>query len=462
MLLTIKTTYSPATDLGYLLQKNPKKHHEFSLPSGKAHVFYSRANENECVAVLLLEIDPVGLVRKKKHSSCRNFSLEQYVNDRPYVASSFLSVAIAKVFHSALKGVCKEKPGLAETPIPLEATIAALPCKSENGKGLLKRLFQPLGYELEIQDYLLNQKHPEWGKAKHYTLKIKKTALLKDLLSHIYVLIPVLDNEKHYWVDKDEIDKLLSHGEGWLLAHPEKDLITLRYLKKHKNLTNEALNKLIINKQEIDENAEETIEEKLTLQKQRMNEVVKVLKKYSVRRIVDLGCGDGDLLKILMEEESSFDDILGVDVSYRALESAKLKLRLDRVSSMNKNKISLIQGSLNYIDERILGYDACTLIEVIEHLDPSRLKVLEHVVFGYAQPKLIIITTPNIEYNKNFEILHPRTLRHLDHRFEWTRKEFQSWAHLVAGQYGYIFRFQCIGAEDEKVGPPTQMGVFIK
>lgn len=270
----------------------------------------------------------------------------------------------------------------------------------------------------------------------------------------------MLDNEKHYWVGKSEIDKLLSCGEGWLSAHPEKELITSRYLKKQKSLTDEALNRLL-QEEKIDENPKGILEENLTLQKQRMNEVCNVLKKYHVRRVVDLGCGEGSLLKLLMEE-SCFDHILGIDVSYKALECAKIKLHLDERYSIAKEKISLIHGSLNYIDDRILGYDACTLIEVIEHLDPPRLKTLEYVVFGYAKPKLIVITTPNIEYNKNFDALSNRKFRHLDHRFEWTRKEFQSWSNHVAEQYEYRVYFQSVGIEEKKVGSPTQMGIFIR
>lgn len=467
-MLTIKTTHSPATDLGYLLHKNPKRLHEFTLPCGKAHLFFPSAEDNCCIATLMIDIDPIALVRKGGDSSNEGFSLAQYVNDRPYVASSFLSMAIAKVFRSALKGVCKEKPALPETLLPLEATIAALPCKSEYGKELLKDLFEPLGYEVIIQEHLLDEKHPEWGNAQHYTVTIKKRCYLKDLLSHIYVLIPVLDNEKHYWVSKAEIDKLLSYGEGWLRDHPKKEFITSRYLKRQRILTSEALGRLLgENEEKIDElesrhaSEEEKIEEKLTLHKQRMHDVITVLKAHQVRRVADLGCGEGILLKQVLADHS-FDYILGVDVSYRALERAKLKLNIDRLPPTQQKRVELVHGSLNYTDRRIIGFDAITMIEVIEHLDPSRLSTLEYVVFGFALPKVVVITTPNSEYNVNFESLPFGSFRHKDHRFEWTRAEFQSWADKIAKQYGYSVVFQPIGPVDEKVGAPTQMGIFTK
>ncbi|MDN3506641.1 MAG: 3' terminal RNA ribose 2'-O-methyltransferase Hen1 [Simkaniaceae bacterium] len=460
MLLSIKTNHYPATDLGYLLHKNPQKYHEFSLSSGKAHVFFSSIEEDSCCATLMLEMDPIGLVRKNTNQS---FSLEQYVNNRPYVASSFLSIALVKVFRSAMKGSCKDRPELPNTPMYFEVTIAALPCKSENGKVLLKDLFEPLGYEVDVQEHLLDDKHPEWGNAQHYTVTIRNTCLLKDLLSHIYVLIPVLDNEKHYWITKDEVDKLLSYGEGWLQSHPKQELIVARYLKRQKPLTSEALGRLL------DENAIETtqeeeevqLEEKLTLHQERMQDVLNVLKKGRARRVADLGCGEGILLKHLLAD-ISIEKILGMDVSYRSLQRAKLKLNLEELPPMQQERIALIQGSLNYTDARIQGYDAITLIEVIEHLDPSRLSTLEYVVFGFAQPKMVIITTPNSEYNASFESLQSGSFRHDDHRFEWSRTEFQSWAGQIAKDYGYTVDFQPVGSEDAKLGSPTQMGIFTK
>ena len=146
MLLTLTTTHSPATDLGYLLYKNPARPQAFELTFGTAHVFYPEANAERCTAALLLEVDPIGLVRNRRGPSGEGFSLEQYVNDRPYVASSFLSVAIAQVFGSALSGISRERPELCQMPIPLTATLSVLPCRG--GEVFLRKLFEPLGYAM--------------------------------------------------------------------------------------------------------------------------------------------------------------------------------------------------------------------------------------------------------------------------------------------------------------------------
>jgi 3' terminal RNA ribose 2'-O-methyltransferase Hen1 len=458
MLLLITTTSYPATDLGYLLHKHPDRCQSFSLSFGQAHVFYPEASEQRCTAALLLDIDPVKLVRG------RSANLEQYVNDRPYVASSFLSVAIAQVFSTALAGRCKDKPELTQTPIPLVAKISVLPCRG--GEGFLRQLFEPLGYTVTAQNHILDEKFPDWGDSKYYTVELQHTLPLADLLSHLYVLIPVLDDDKHYWVDDDEVEKLLRHGEGWLRAHPAREAITRRYLKRQHRLTRAALAQLAEEDELDPDSAEETnaeeeaaVEKPMSLKQQRLNAVDAALKENGARRVIDLGCGQGTLLRMLLKD-SFFEQITGVDVSYRALEVAQERLDRLHLPSNQSNRLQLIQGALTYQDKRFTGYDAATVIEVIEHLDLPRLAAFERVLFEFAQPKTVVVTTPNIEYNVKFENLPAGKLRHRDHRFEWTRQEFQTWAKQVAEGFGYMVQFQPIGVEDPEVGSPTQMGVF--
>lgn len=166
MLLTIGTTHRPATDLGYLLAKHPDKCQTFSLAYGKAHVFYPEATDERCTAALLLDFDPVGLVRGRRWGFDSTGTLAHYVNDRPYIASSFLSVAIAQVFASAMKGVSKERQDLAEAPLPLEVCLSAVP--SRGGESLLRGLFEPLGYEVDAQHIPLDEKFPEWGEGNSF------------------------------------------------------------------------------------------------------------------------------------------------------------------------------------------------------------------------------------------------------------------------------------------------------
>ncbi len=458
MLLTITTTHSPATALGYLLHKHPERFQSFDLSFGKARVFYPEASENRCTAALLLDIDPVGLVRKRRGEG---YQLEQYVNDRPYVASSFLSVAIAKVFGTALSGHCKDDPELAQTPIPLTAKLSVLPCKS--GEAFLRRLFEPLGYQVTTQQDILDEKFPEWGKSPYFSVELQNTICLQDLLSHLYVLMPVLDDEKHYWVGDEEVEKLLRHGEGWLSNHPEQQQIARRYLKRQGHLVKSALSQLIaedkVDEQEKQELEEEAIEKPISLNQQRLDAVLTALKASDARRVLDLGCGEGRLLKVLLQDKV-FKEIVGMDVSYRTLEIAKDRLHFEHLPTQQRQRIKLIQGSLTYRDQRLNGYDAATVIEVIEHLDKGRLASFERVLFEFAKPNTVILTTPNVEYNVKFENLPAGKFRHKDHRFEWTRAEFQTWAKRVAERFGYGVKFISIGSEDLEVGAATQMGVF--
>jgi len=468
MLLTLTTTYPPATDLGYLLHKHPDRVQSFELAFGQAHVFYPEASHERCTAALLLDVDPIRLVRGPQNAA----SLEQYVNDRPYVASSFLSVALTDIFGTAMSGHCNPRPELAQTAIPLSATLSVVQCRG--GEELLKRLFEPLGYTVTATSYPLDEHYPEWGPSTYYTLTLSATCRLVDLLTHIYVLIPVLDNEKHYWIGKDEIEKLLRRGKGWLETHPARELITARYLKHKPTLIQEALARLIAEEKEEFEEDEEAKDEgtkdeesaeqgtpRISLHEQRLDAVMDVLRQGNVRSVLDLGCGEGRLLKKLLSD-TRFEKILGMDVSYRILELAQRRLHLHTLSSAQKERISLIHGSLLYRDRRLAGYDAAAVVEVIEHLDRPRLTAFERSLFEFAHPQTVVVTTPNVEYNVKYETMAAGKLRHEDHRFEWTRQEFQGWASSVAQRYGYAVRCLPIGPEDAEMGAPSQMGIFTR
>jgi len=459
MLLTITSTTSPATDLGYLLHKNPARVQTFDINFGQVHVFYPEATAERCTAALLLDIDPVHLVRGQRAT------LDQYVNDRPYVASSFMSVALAQVYSSALHGQSKEKSALTEEAMPFTAGLAVVKCRG--GETILRRLFEPLGYLVTVDSYPLDEVHADWGISDYFKVSLTATLRLRDLLTHLYVLLPVLDDEKHYWVGEDEVEKLLRHGQGWLALHPERELITRRYLK-HKRLVRAALAQLaeedtpdIDAVEEVHAQEEAEVERTLSLHEQRLGAVLAVLRNSGAHRVLDLGCGEGRLLQLLLEEKS-FTEIIGMDVSYRSLEIAAERLHLGQLPPMQLQRIKLIQGALTYRDQRLSGYDAAAVVEVIEHLDSSRLASFERVLFEFARPELIVCTTPNVEYNVRFATLPAGKFRHKDHRFEWTRSEFQSWANQVAEQFGYKVRFLPIGPEEAVVGAPTQMGIFTR
>jgi 3' terminal RNA ribose 2'-O-methyltransferase Hen1 len=462
LLLTISTTYSPATELSYLLHKHPGRFQSYDLSFGRGHVFYTEAGEHRCTACLLLDVDPVGLVRGK---GIGNGLLDQYVNDRPYAASSFLSVAIAQVFGSALHGRCKERPQIAQTPMPLSARIDVLPVRG--GPRLLTDLFEPLGYDVESVRHLLDEHFPEWGDGPYFSVSLSTTARLSELLAHLYVLCPVFDNQKHYYIGDAELEKLLTHGKTWLAKHPCKKEITRRYLKFQPSLYRQALARLEEGQDPLaadydqprEDLSERILEEPLSLNEQRHEAVIAALTKCSARRILDLGCAEGGLMKSLMNERQ-FEEIVGFDVSIRSLERARERLRLDRVSESEARRIRLIQGSLTYRDRRLDGFDAAALVEVIEHFDPPRLRAMERTVFEFARPKTVVLTTPNREYNVTWPNAQGQRLRHPDHRFEWTRAEFRSWALGVAARHRYTAEFLPVGPMDDQLGSPTQMGVF--
>lgn len=464
MILNITTTHYPATDLGYLLHKHPDKFQTFDLSVGKCHVFYPEKSEEKTTVSLLLDIDPVDMVRGVRHAGGEGFVLGDYVNDRPYVASSFLSVAMAKVFSSAMNGKCKDKPELVEVKLPFEVLIASLPAP-KGGEVLIKNFFEPLGYEIELTRHVLDEKFPEWGDSKYFSLKLRHTITIRELLTHLYVLIPALDNDKHYFVSEHEIEKLLQKGEGWLKEHPEKEQIIRRYLINLNHLSRRALMRLSeedeVNSTGTPVTAEKTEMErtKQTLHDKRIKIVADQLVLSGAKKVLDLGCGEGKLLKQLLKQPQ-FSDIVGMDVSYQELLKAKEKLHFDEMSPKQRERIVLFQGSLTYRDRRLEGFDAAAVVEVIEHLDLNRLKSFERVLFEFAKPQTIILTTPNKEYNIMWEKLDADTMRHDDHRFEWTRKEFVEWANRVGDTYGYIVEILPIGEEEANVGSPSQMAIF--
>ncbi len=461
MLLTITTTHQPATDLGYLLHKNPARVQSFTLAFGEAHLFYPEASAERCTAALLLEISPVGLVRRDGGSG---FALEQYVNDRPYAASSFLSVAISQVLGSALQGRSKDRPELVERALPLEATISALPCRG--GEELVRQLFEPLGYQLSAERYPLDPIFPAWGESAYYTVTLSGAVRLSDLLTHLYVLVPVLDDDKHYYVGETEVEKLLRHGEGWLQTHPKRELIIRRYLRHQRSLTRTALAQLVeaespqIEETVLQHNLEEAkVEERMSLHQQRLVTVLAALKQSGARLILDLGCGEGRLLSLLLKERQ-FTQIVGMDVSIRVLERAAERLNLERMQPLQRQRIRLLHGSLMYRDVRLSAFDAAAVVEVIEHLDAPRLAAFERVLFEFAHPQTIVLTTPNVEYNVLWESLPAGSFRHRDHRFEWNRAEFAAWTERMCLRFGYQVRILPVGPEHEQLGAPSQMAIF--
>jgi 3' terminal RNA ribose 2'-O-methyltransferase Hen1 len=459
MFLSIATTHHPATDLGFLLMKHPDRVHETELPFGKSIVFYPEANDARCEAVLSLEVDPIGLVRGRGQGEGL---LGQYVNDRPYAASSFLSVALNKTLRTAMTGVSKQRPELASTAIALDIHVCPLP--AQGGLAMIRSLFDPLGWTITA-DRIVEGDRP----SRYWSVRMSGTHRLADALSHLYVLIPVLDDDKHYWVGEDEVDKLLAKGGAWLAAHPERDLIAFRYLKHRRSLSRDALARLA--PEEADdvvpatavstETPERALETPLRLNDVRLDAVTDALAAAGATRVADLGCGEGNLLVRLVRDRR-FHYLIGVDASARSLDRASARLKIGEPGGPTDERIKLLHGALTYRDERWHEVNAAALVEVIEHFDPDRLPALANIVFGVAQPRIVVVTTPNAEHNCLFPNLTPGAFRHPDHRFEWSRAEFRAWTDEICATYAYKATHSDIGIVHDVHGAPTQMAVFTR
>lgn len=460
MLLTITYKGKNTQELGFLLHKNPDRAQQFELAYGKAYVFYPEVSDESTTAALLLDIDPLDLARGKVGS--RDGGLFDYVNDRPYAATSFLSTAIVRIFGTAINGKCDKRQELADTPLDLTARLASL--KDNGDTELAKQLFEPLGYRVTVSRTQLDEKFPEWGSSPYIDLTISGKVKLSELLNHIYVLIPVFDKQKHYYMAEDEIKKLLEHGEGWLADHPQKEKITRRYFTARKSYARRAMD--ILNENEgadtVEEEQETPEKEVFTpLNTQRMETVRDAVLASGAASVIDLGCGECRLTSLLLNEQQ-IRRVAACDVSVSVLEKAAQRLHLDRMQPARRNKLTLMQASLTYRDKRFEGYDCACVVEVIEHIEPMRIPAFERAVFEFAAPRTVILTTPNREYNANYEHMEKNALRHGDHRFEWTREEFRAWTEHICEKFGYSCEISGIGTNDEKLGTPTQMAVFTK
>ena len=475
MLLTITYRGKKTQDLGYLLHKNPHRAQQFALAWGKAYVFYPELSDECTTAAMLLDIDPVVLARGKQ--GAKDGGIFDYVNDRPYVASSFMSSAVSRIFGTAMSGRCDRRPDLAGQRLDLTAKIYNL---RDNRSGeLAKDLFEPLGYEVVTQREILDETFPEWGDSPYITLTLHGQIRLSELLNHLYVLIPVFDRQKHYYTDEAEIQKLLSHGEGWLSSHPARNQIASRYLSAKRSFARKAIDALLeaeeIGAAEPDGNSGEAQEgrgekspeakareaRKESLNTLRLNAVRDAVLSSGAESVIDLGCGEGRLTSMLLEERQ-IKKVTACDVCVSVLEKAASRLKTDSLPEYRAKKLTLMQASLTYRDKRFSGYDCACVVEVIEHIEPMRIPSFERVVFEFAAPKTVILTTPNREYNANYKSLGEDEMRHGDHRFEWTREEFKNWTRHICETFGYTVEITGIGEPDEEYGCPTQMGVFTK
>lgn len=468
MLVTLNYRSPPGADhdstaLGYLLFKHPAKLQSFDVTVGQAHVFYPEATPRSTTAALLLEVDPVELARSTRFAG-DGAALAHYVNDRPYASSSMMAVALGRVFRTAMTGRSDTFPELAGSALPLRVRVSALPARG--GGELVRELFEPLGWVVRSRAIPLDPARPDWGASRYVDLELTGEVRLADALRHLYVLLPVLDDAKHYWVGDDEVGKLVRAGEGWLATHPRRDLITRRYLRHQRRIVADAAARLAAE----DASADATVDPDAPgddavpprrLADDRADAVLEALQDVRAHRVADLGCGEGALLTRLVADRA-FTEIVGADVSARSLAVAERRLDLRNAPDRVHERVRLLQSSITYQDDRLAGLDAVVLMEVIEHIDPERLPAVERSVWGAAHPAAVIVTTPNADYTPIYPNLTSGAMRHPDHRFEFTREQFRAWATRVAGAHGYTVEFRSVGDADADAGPPTQLALFTR
>lgn len=459
MILTITYKGKNTQDLGYLLYKNPYRPQSFDLSMGKAHIIYPEIFDERTTAALVLELDPLLLSKGKPGTG--ESGLFDYVNDRPYATSSFMCNAVSRCFGTAMTGRCDQRQELADSELDLEIALYSLPVRGD--KELIHRFFDPLGYEISFETFSIDEEFPEWGESPYVNLRLCAHKKLSDVLNQIYVLIPVFDLQKHYYVSEAEIDNLLKHGEGWLENHPDKEYIIRRYFSMAKSYANIARSRLAGNKETDTEEGGEKEQEtgsQAPLDKIRLQTVKDEVLSSGAHSVIDIGCGEGKLLALLVGE-AQIEKLAGADVSTDALKRAGQRVEKAALSERQRKKVDIFQGSLMYRDRRFLGYDAACVIEVMEHIDPEKLPIFEGVLFGETAPETVIVTTPNHSYNVNYG-MKTGELRHTDHRFEWNEEEFRNWCNSICERYGYTVKIKGIGKKDGVEGYPTQMGVFAK
>ncbi|WP_030148917.1 3' terminal RNA ribose 2'-O-methyltransferase Hen1 [Mycetocola saprophilus] len=485
MYLSITLTGSHASGLNHLLHKHPDRVHRREKNGSTATVFTPVFEPDRVTVGLLLEVDPIGLVRGQG-AARDSFTLGQYVNDRPYAANSLLAVALRQSFSTAFAGNSTARADIVDIPLPLRFEIPALP-----GDTLIRELFEPLGWRVSETEVPLDPEIPAWGSAAVRRVVLEQDIVLARALSQLYVLLPVLDGAKHYWVDQSETQTLLRHGGDWLASHPRRELILRRALIHQGEYVDEAIaaldgvadapgvpgapatsaigvvasatgsaaNKTGPAASATDPAASAT--PRVSLARERRDGILARLRELPVSTVVDMGCGQGALLNVLLRD-ARFTRVIGADVSPSVLAQAERALGLDRMPETQRARLELVQSSLTYRDDRLAGADAMVLMEVIEHLDAERLPRLELAVFAHARPAHVLVSTPNAEYNVHYPGLAPGSFRHTDHRFEWTRAEFANWAERVAAEHGYRVAYSGLGPEDPATGAPTQLATFTR
>ncbi|WP_407270561.1 3' terminal RNA ribose 2'-O-methyltransferase Hen1 [Radiobacillus sp. PE A8.2] len=443
MQLTIHATGENVQVLSFLLAKNPTNLYERESKGHLVRMFYSKFMPSEVEATIFVTPDSIELVKNNNNA----YDITHYINDREFAVSSIFTSLIRSALATALNGNTKEEyQAWVKHCFPF--TFGFGPVSTDLSDEQITNLFEPLGYEIDIEKRELDYDFSLKTTNHVRYINIHGTTTLQTGLRQLFVLIPVLDNYKHYYIDEKEIDKLQRYGEGWLDQHPSKDMIIRRALRF----------------KELYSQLEDKVEQQETTPKVRLNElryqkIAETVQQLTDRKsIVDFGSGEGKLAYKL-GFVSGVEEILAVEPSETATTRAIARFEHGE-SEVGFVSPTPVWGSLYYFDQRLVNKDVIILCEVIEHIDEYRLPKIIQTILQKYQPRALIITTPNSEYNNVYEL--DQAYRHSDHRFEWTRNQFQACCTAATEQHPYRLHFDGIGEEHPSFGQPTQMCTFIR
>jgi len=424
MQLSIYTKNPHARAISHLLAKNPATVYERQVKGHAVRFVYHKMTDDELYASIFVTPDSLALVKDNEA-----FDITHYINDREFAVSTIFLSLIRSALGTALNGKPKEEY-IQFAAMDFPFTFEFGPISSRLTDEEIRNIWEPLGYEVTINTMT------DAKRARFLTLT--NTITLKKALQQIFILIPVMDDYKHYFIDEAERERLENYGEGWLETHPMREFIYKKALRFKQLYMSEEENEQKVNKPSLNTRRYETIADAVTALKP--------------KTVIDMGAGEGKL-SMLLAQIDSITNLYSVDPSNHAL--ARMQKRF---ADQQFAAAPIIKwGSLYYEDKEFTEADVFILCEVIEHIDEERLPQIMHLITQNYTPKHLIITTPNAEYNTVYEL---EVMRHDDHRFEWDRKQFEAWCKAVAPNYD--LQFEGIGSVHEQYGAPTQMCIMTR
>ena len=462
MIFSISTTHYPATDIGFLLHKNPDEFHKIPFNFGDVYIFYPYGSPELCMATLIVKIDPIKLYEKSFIDVCYDFPFIE--TEYEVFGFSLFSMLLSKIYVMTLNGISNSRSELVNLSIPLSANIINV--MHYDKVLLIKEFFEQLEYNVRIENKSGNNNETKLCKIECFNIEITAIIPLKNILSHLCIILAVLDNSLHYWMNENEIDKIIEMSKVFLKNHPMEDYI-MKHLSKEKiNSKVKAIsfvsqdklwNRYLI--PTVNKGREKLLKKQVKFNEEKHNYIISVLKGLNSKSVVDIGCGEGEFIELLFKDVN-FERILGVDVSNYMIEKAKFRIDLCNIPSENKERINIIQSSIFYRDKRLRGYEAATVINVIEYFDLPRLKLFEQVLFGLIQPQHVIIVISSVEFIVKKDSISNNKFNNVKNVFEWTKEKYKLWYSCVAEQYDYTFRLLEDGYKEIESETLNQIVVF--